>query len=123
MTEPSGVQGAAPPRRTVALVGNPNTGKTTLFNRLTGTYQRIGNYPGTTVECKQGRLFLDGEDVQLLDLPGAYSLSSRSEDERVVVDCLLGRMDGGCAPDLAVCVLDSGNLERNLYHLSVKNMR
>ncbi|MCA9227620.1 MAG: 50S ribosome-binding GTPase, partial [Planctomycetales bacterium] len=76
---------------TVALLGNPNTGKSTLFNALSGVHQRVGNYPGVTVEKKVGRLRHEGHDFQLVDLPGTYSLAPRSPDEMVTVDVLLGR--------------------------------
>ena len=106
---------AAPARtRTVALLGNPNTGKTTLFNALTGFRAKVGNYPGVTVERKVGPLrALDG--VEVLDLPGTYSLAARSPDEIVAVDVLLGRRADTRAPDLALVVVDASNLERNLY--------
>lgn len=97
----------------VALLGNPNTGKSTVFNRLTGLRQRIANYPGITVEEKVGLARLDGRDLQLIDLPGAYSLTAESADERVVLDALAAR-HGRPPLDLLVCVLDATNLERNL---------
>lgn len=98
----------------VALMGNPNTGKSTLFNRLTGMRQRIANYPGITTEAKAGQMMVNGETLDLMDLPGTYSLTASSPDERVVIDVLLGR--GGLAkPDLIVCILDASNLKRNLY--------
>ena len=81
--------------KTLALIGNPNTGKTTLFNALTGLSQQVGNYPGVTVEHKVGKLNLEGGPaVQLLDLPGAYSLSAHSPDEMIAVDVLLGQQQG-----------------------------
>lgn len=98
----------------VALLGNPNTGKSTLFNRLTGLRQRIANYPGITVEKKTGTCFIGSEPVELLDLPGAYSLAAHSPDERVVVDALSGAI-GGDRPDVLLCVLDATNLKRNLF--------
>jgi len=95
----------------LALVGNPNSGKTTVFNALTGARQRIGNWPGVTVEKKEGELRLpDGRDVTLVDLPGIYSLSATSEDERVSLEYVLSG-----AADLVVNVVDATNLERNLY--------
>lgn len=102
---------------TVALVGNPNTGKSTLFNALTGYRQRVGNFPGTTVEKRTGLLRGDGDlpAVELVDLPGAYSLAARAKDEAVVLDALLGRCDGAAAPDLIVVVVDASNLSRNLF--------
>jgi ferrous iron transport protein B len=104
----------------VALVGNPNTGKTTLFNVLTGYRQRVGNYPGVTVDKKVGRLRGGGAagPVDLLDLPGTYSLSASSADEAVVLDVLLGRGAGRDAPDAIVCVVDAANLQRNLFFVS-----
>ncbi len=99
----------------VFLVGNPNTGKSTLFNRLTGLRQRVGNYPGVTVERKTGMLRLGDRDVEVVDLPGSYSLAAASPDERVVIDALSGRIRGLPAPDLVVCVVDATNLRRNLF--------
>src|SRR5437764_543012 len=100
---------------TVALVGNPNTGKTTLFNALAGMRQRVGNYPGVTVETKKGQLAFDGRIFDLVDLPGTYSLAPRSPDEMVAVDLILGRQAGEARPDVVVALVDSSNLERNLY--------
>lgn len=103
--------------RRVALVGNPNVGKTTVFNLLTGMRQKVGNYPGVTVERKVGRLA--GEPpVDIIDLPGTYSLSPKSADERIAYDVLMGHLEGEASPDLVVCVVDASNLERNLYLLS-----
>jgi len=101
---------------TCALVGNPNCGKTTLFNALTGLRQKVGNYPGVTVEKKVGIVHTRyGEPVTLIDLPGAYSLAARSPDEAVLRDVLLGRRTDTPAPDCVMCVVDASNLERNLY--------
>lgn len=101
--------------RLAALVGNPNAGKTALFNRLTGSSQKVANYAGVTVERKEGRLALaDGKAVRVLDLPGTYSLNPRSPDERVTVDVLLGQAAGEKRPDLVVCVVDATNLRRGL---------
>ena len=104
------------PRGTlVALVGNPNCGKTALFNRLTGSRQKVANYAGVTVEKKEGSWPLPGgKVVRLLDLPGVYSLYPRSEDERVACDVLLGQSAGEKRPDALVCVLDATNLRRGL---------
>jgi ferrous iron transport protein B len=104
-----------PAGRLVALVGNPNCGKTALFNLLTGSRQKVANYAGVTVERKEGRLTMaDGRTVRVLDLPGAYSLQPRSPDERITADVLAGRAVGEKRPDLVVCVADATNLRRNL---------
>ncbi|MBN2489857.1 MAG: ferrous iron transport protein B [Planctomycetes bacterium] len=104
-----------PPRtRSVALIGNPNTGKTTVFNRLTGFHARTGNYPGVTVDRVSGSL-KGMSGVELIDLPGTYSLAARSPDEMIAVDVLLGRKKGIDRPDAVVVVVDAANLERNLY--------
>lgn len=102
----------------VALIGNPNTGKSTLFSALAGIRQRVGNYPGVTVEKKTGRMDYDGHHYELIDLPGLYSLSPRSRDEMVSVDVLLGRGADMPPVDAVVCIVDAGNLERNLYLVS-----
>jgi ferrous iron transport protein B len=99
----------------VALLGNPNTGKTTLFNLLTGLRQRVANYPGVTVERKSGRFRHKGVTFEVLDLPGTYSLSPRSPDEMIAVDVLLGLQPGEPRPDVLVAIADASNLERNLY--------
>ena len=108
----------------VALVGNPNCGKTALFNLLTGSTQKVANYAGVTVERKEGRLLLtSGKSVRILDLPGTYSLYPRSLDERVTCNVLLGRAQGEKRPDYVVCVVDATNLRRNLrLVLAVKRM-
>ncbi|MBI5464234.1 MAG: ferrous iron transport protein B [Ignavibacteriales bacterium] len=103
----------------VAIVGNPNSGKTTLFNALTGLRQKVANYPGVTIEKKEGRLTLPtGRAVTLLDLPGAYSLTPNSPDETIAINVLLGQQTGTPAPSFVVCVVDASNLERNLYLVS-----
>ncbi|HTQ37574.1 MAG TPA: ferrous iron transport protein B [Pirellulales bacterium] len=102
---------------TVALVGNPNTGKSTLFTALAGVRQRIGNYPGVTVEKKIGQMQHRGHRWALIDLPGTYSLAPHSPDEMVVVDVLLGRRDDTPC-DAILCIVDASNLERNLYLVS-----
>jgi ferrous iron transport protein B len=95
----------------IALVGNPNCGKTALFNALTGSRQKVGNYSGVTVERKEGAFITPGgHRVQVLDLPGTYSLRARSPDEAVTRDVVLGRLAGEAAPDLLVCVADATNL-------------
>ncbi|MGB0743584.1 MAG: FeoB small GTPase domain-containing protein, partial [Opitutales bacterium] len=100
----------------VALIGNPNTGKTSLFNAMTGLKQRVGNYSGVTVEKKTGTWILNEErSVELIDLPGTYSLSAKSIDERIAVDVLSGNLEGDSAPDLVVVVVDVENLQRNLF--------
>ena len=99
----------------VALLGNPNCGKTALFNLLTGSRQKVANYSGVTVERKEGRLTLASEKVvRILDLPGAYSLYPRSLDERVTCNVLHGNAAGEKRPDLVLCVLNAMNLRRNL---------
>ncbi len=104
--------------RTVAVIGNPNTGKSTLFTALTGVHSRIGNYPGVTVEKKVGWFEFEGQSIRLVDLPGTYSLSPRTIDEMVSVDVLLGRQAEVGQIDAVVCIADASNLERNLYVVS-----
>jgi ferrous iron transport protein B len=113
-----------PSGRLAALVGNPNAGKTALFNRLTGSQQKVANYAGVTIERKEGRLALaSGKTVRVLDLPGTYSLHPRSPDERITCEVLLGTARGEKRPDLVVCVLDATNLRRGLrLVLGVKRM-
>jgi len=99
----------------VALLGNPNCGKTALFNLLTSSRQKVANYSGVTVERKEGRLTLSsGKKIRILDLPGAYSLYPRSLDEKVTCNVLLGRAEGEKRPDLVICILSAMNLRRNL---------
>lgn len=99
----------------VALIGNPNTGKSTLFSALAGVHQQVGNYPGVTVEKKTGRMDFAGMHYELIDLPGLYSLAPRSRDEMVAVELLVGRQSD-CEPvDAVICIVDASNLERNLY--------
>src|SRR5438132_5745505 len=100
---------------TVALVGNPNTGKTTLFNALAGMRQRVGNYPGVTVETKKGKLYCGDQTFDIIGLPGTYSLAPRSPDEMVAVELVLGQQPGEARPDVIVAIVDASNLERNLY--------
>lgn len=97
----------------IAVAGNPNTGKTTLFNALTGLRMKVANYPGVTVEKREG--VLDGTNITLLDLPGTYSLSARSPDEELARDIIQGRLPGVRRPDGVLIVADASNLERNLY--------
>lgn len=100
---------------TVALAGNPNTGKSTLFNALTGLRQHVGNYPGVTVEMKKGTAWLGETEFHIVDLPGTYSLAPRSPDEMISVDLLLGHVKGEGQPDVIVSIVDATNLERHLY--------
>jgi ferrous iron transport protein B len=100
---------------TVALVGNPNAGKSTLFNALSGLRQRVGNYPGVTVEMKKGQFAAGGVTADLIDLPGTYSLAARSPDEMVAVDLLLGRRPEEPRPSVVVSIVDATNLDRHLY--------
>ena len=101
--------------RTAALVGNPNAGKSALFNALTGARQKIANYPGVTVERKAGRMMLpNGEPVELIDLPGAYSFDTASPDEEVTRQVIHGEFEGQAKPDLLILVLDAANLEQHL---------
>jgi ferrous iron transport protein B len=105
--------------RYVALVGNPNCGKTTLFNVLTGSSYKVANYPGVTVEKREGSITLGlGTPAQLVDLPGTYSLSGTTLDEQVATQYLRGAIANSQAPDLAVAVVDASNLERNLFIVS-----
>jgi ferrous iron transport protein B len=94
----------------VALAGNPNAGKTTIFNALTGSQQHVGNWPGKTVEHRSGLLVHDGLVIEVVDLPGTYSLSAYSPEELIARDFIVHE-----CPDLTIVVVDAGNLERNLY--------
>jgi ferrous iron transport protein B len=96
--------------RVIALAGNPNTGKSSIFNMLTGAKQHVGNWPGKTVERVDGRFTYDGDEFDLVDLPGTYSLNASSPEEMIARDFLVGG-----EPDGAVVVVDAANLERNLY--------
>ncbi len=95
---------------TIALAGNPNSGKTTVFNNLTGARQHVGNWPGVTVEKKEGRLNFKGRRIRVVDLPGVYSLTAYSLDEVIARDFIVDE-----SPDVVVDVVDAGNLERNIY--------
>ena len=95
---------------TVALAGNPNSGKTTLFNELTGSRQHVGNYPGVTVEKKEGTYVRDGFRLHIVDLPGTYSLTAYSLEEVVARDYLVEKK-----PEVVINIVDASNLERNLY--------
>ena len=100
---------------TVALVGNPNSGKTTMFNAMTGANRRVGNYAGVTVDIMVGEMRTShGRKLRVMDLPGCYSLDAGSPDEQVAVDALVGRLEGHGKPGLVVCVVDASNLERHL---------
>src|ERR1043166_6294643 len=104
--------------RYVVLTGNPNCGKTTLFNALTGLRAKVGNYAGVTVERKEGRMLgtAPPNAITILDLPGTYSLSPQSLDEQISRDILFNRLSEVAAPSLVVVVIDASNLERNLYY-------
>ena len=103
------------PELQVALIGNPNAGKTTLFNALTGLRAKTANFPGTTIERRVGHARIADRRVRLLDLPGLYSVSGRTTEERVARDALLGTLPGEARPDLVLLLVDATNLERNLY--------
>jgi ferrous iron transport protein B len=115
---------ASAPSPLIALVGNPNCGKTALFNILTGSRQKVANYAGVTVERKEGTLLTpSGMRIRVLDLPGAYSLDPLTPDERVTADVLMGRRTGESPPDYVVCVTDATNLRQNLrLVLSLKRL-
>jgi ferrous iron transport protein B len=104
--------------RRIALVGNPNTGKTTLFNALTGLNHKVSNYPGVTVERKIGHFQLHDQPFEIVDLPGTYSLSAYSPDELVVTDILLNQQAGEEPIDLVIAIVDASNLNRHFYLLS-----
>lgn len=113
IAEPAGPRPVG--QRLIAIIGPPNAGKSTLFNRLTGLRQHVANFPGVTVEHRLGKAQVEGHyDVELVDLPGIYSLSPRSEDEQVSFDVLNGRMPGLRRPDAILLILDSTNLSRHL---------
>src|SRR4051812_46743698 len=109
---------------TLALAGNPNSGKTTIFNALTGLRQKVANYPGVTVEKKTGRCHLPATKdaaarwASIIDLPGTYSLISRSPDEQVAMEVLRGLRPDTPAPDVVIVIVDASNLQRNLYLVS-----
>jgi len=115
---PAGAKPAGVARPLVAIAGNPNTGKTTLFNCLTGKTAKVGNYPGITVDRHTGKVALprDGEDLEVLvlDVPGTYSLSARSEEERIAIEAIAG-LSGNPRPDAVIVVVDATQLARNLY--------
>jgi len=99
----------------IALVGNPNTGKTTVFNSLTGLRQKVGNYPGVTVERKTGSATINGIQHTVIDLPGTYSLNPKTLDETIAFETLIGKNSTDPIPDLIVIIMDASNLDRNLY--------
>ena len=98
------------PELIIALAGNPNAGKTTVFNALTGSQQHVGNWPGKTVERKHGIWRAKGKEIEVIDLPGTYSLAAFSQEERIARDFLIES-----PPDIVVVVVDAAHLERNLY--------
>ena len=100
---------------TIALAGNPNAGKSSLFNRLTGLRAKTANFPGTTVAHRRGQLQIGGQTVTLIDLPGLYTLDAVTPDERIAVEALEGLLPGSASPDAVVIVVDATNLERNLF--------
>src|SRR5215813_11191776 len=104
------------PSLTIAIAGNPNAGKTSLFNALTGLRQKIANYPGVTVETKSGVWYLDDQSpATVVDLPGLYSLNATSIDEQIACDTLVQEADLSAAPDVIILAIDATNLSRNLY--------
>ncbi len=113
MNPPAAPAAIVPRQQTIAVAGNPNSGKTTVFNALTGLRMKVANYPGVTVEKREG--LIAGTNISILDLPGAYSLSARSPDEEIARDVLMGRVEGTQRPDAVLIVVDASNLERNLY--------
>ena len=107
------------PKEWIVLAGNPNTGKTAIFNLLTGLHQKVSNYPGITVEKKFGIIdLLDEKSIHILDLPGSYSLTSETFDEHVVSDEIFSWIRGENKPNLILSVVDVENLSRNLYFTS-----
>ena len=110
MTEPDG---ATTP--VIVTLGNPNTGKSTLFNALTGMHQQVGNFPGVTVEHLRGETLIGDRPVTIVDLPGTYSLAAHSPDEMVAIDVLLGRIEKVGVPSVVIVVVDATNLRRNLF--------
>ena len=112
---PAGASSRGAPAAVIAIIGPPNSGKSTLFNRLTGLRQKVANFPGVTVEQRTGRVKLhNGREAHLIDLPGLYSMAARSEDEQISHDVLLGLRPGLPRPDAVLLILDSTNLERHL---------
>ena len=99
----------------IAVVGNPNSGKSTLFNRLTGLRQRIANYPGVTVERHVGTMQVNDCTLELVDLPGTHALSAHSIEEQIAIDVIFGRIEGTRRPDGIVAVVDATNLYQGMY--------
>jgi Fe2+ transport system protein B len=118
--DPAGQHGAATAEKplVVALLGNPNTGKSTLFTAVAGIPTRIGNFPGVTVEEKRGRFEAAARTIELIDLPGIYSLTPRSPDEQVATDVLAGRQAGVPEADVVVVLADATAIERSCYLVS-----
>ena len=110
-----GKPAASTERACVALIGNPNAGKTTVFNQLTGLRAKTANFPGTTIERRVGRLTLAGHPLDLIDLPGLYGLNATSAEEQIAQDVLLGEVAAHAGPKAAIVIVDATNLERNLY--------
>lgn len=106
------------PTATVVVLGNPNAGKSTLFNGLTGVKQHVGNYPGVTVEKRTGTIAVDDQKFELIDLPGTYSLAPNSPEEMLSVKILLGKPPATAKPDVILCVVDASNIQRNLFLVS-----
>src|SRR5688500_12459039 len=112
---------AVPGRQKVAFVGNPNSGKSSLFNQLTGLKQKIGNFPGVTVEKRSGLTTMpDGTTLEIIDLPGIYSIYPRSLDEQIVAEVLLNH-HASTSPDKIVVIADATNLKRGLLLLSQRS--
>ena len=101
----------------VALIGNPNVGKTTIFNRLTGLRQKVGNYPGVTVDKRRGPMQIQGGRISIIDLPGTYSIYPNTEDE-IIVHRVLNGLDKENKPDFVLAIVDMSNMERGLFLVS-----
>ena len=115
---PQKVAGSPNHSFTLALCGNPNVGKSTLFNRLTGLRVQTANFPGTTIEKTTGTMKLDDRTVTVLDLPGMYSLSAATPEEQISADVLMGEAKDVRKPDIALVLADADNLERSLFLIS-----
>jgi ferrous iron transport protein B len=99
----------------VLTIGNPNTGKSSLFNALTGLNQKVSNFPGVTVDYLTGKFQLGAREINLVDVPGTYSIAAQSTDEMIAIDALLGNIPNVPAPDAVILVIDATNLRRNLF--------